>query len=213
MADGWRPRDAEPDQCPRHGNGLICVCSSGRAEVTSRDVARAAVSACLAACMSARCAVPILARPAQTHGSERSRTPRRTTRVVGGGSATAQASRDVMTERPSTDPSRAWVAALRGPTGARQEATADLHALLTRGARFALSRSHQGPGEIPSDEVDALATQAADAALCDVVASLDSFRGRSRFTTWASKFAIREAGVTRAAGSSLPRSAASDPLR
>ena len=116
-----------------------------------------------------------------------------------------------MTERPSTDPSQAWVAALRGPTATRQEATADLHALLTRGARFALNRSRQGLGELPSDEVDALATQAADAALCDVVGSLDSFRGRSRFTTWASKFAIREAGVTRAAGSSLRRSAASDP--
>ena len=118
-----------------------------------------------------------------------------------------------MTEGPATDPSQAWVAALRGPAATRQEATADLHALLTRGARFALSRPRQGLGEIPSGEVDALATQAADAALRDVVASLDSFRGRSRFTTWASKFAIREAGVTRAAGSSLPRSAVSDPWR
>ena len=118
-----------------------------------------------------------------------------------------------MTERASTDPSQAWVAALRGPTGTRQEATADLHALLTRGARFALSRSRQGPGGIPSDEFDALVTQAADAALCDVLASLDSFRGRSRFTTWASKFAVREARVTRATGSSLPNSAVSDPWR
>ena len=118
-----------------------------------------------------------------------------------------------MTQGPSTDPSQAWVAALRGPTGTRQEATADLHALLTRGARFALSRPREGSSEIPSDEVHALATQAADAALRDVVASLDSFRGRSRFTTWASKFAIREAGVTRAASSSLPRAAVSDPWR
>ncbi len=118
-----------------------------------------------------------------------------------------------MTEGPSTDPSRAWVAALRGPSGTRQEATADLHALLTRGARFALSRSRQGLGEILPDDVDALATRAADAALCDVVASLDSFRGRSRFTTWASKFAVRQASVTRAAGSSLPRSAVPGPWR
>jgi RNA polymerase sigma-70 factor (ECF subfamily) len=118
-----------------------------------------------------------------------------------------------MTEGAPTDLSRAWVDALRGRSGTRQEATADLHALLTRGARFALSRSRPGLGEIPSDEVDALATQAADAALREVVASLDSFRGRSRFTTWASKFAIREAAATRAAGSSLPRSAVSDPWR
>ena len=118
-----------------------------------------------------------------------------------------------MTEGPSTDPSQAWVAALRGPTGTRQEATADLHALLTRGARFALSRPRQGLAEVPPDEVEALANKAADAALCDVVASLDSFRGKSRFTTWASKFAIREAGVIRAAGSSLARAAASGPRR
>jgi RNA polymerase sigma-70 factor (ECF subfamily) len=37
--------------------------------------------------------------------------------------------------------------------------------------------------------------QAADDALTAVLAKLDSFRGASRFTTWAYKFALLEAGV------------------
>ena len=40
-----------------------------------------------------------------------------------------------------------------------------------------------------------LATQAADDALMAILAKLDSFRGASRFTTWAYKFALLEAGV------------------
>jgi RNA polymerase sigma-70 factor (ECF subfamily) len=105
----------------------------------------------------------------------------------------------VITERQSESPSRgdsqAWVAALRGPTAIRREATAELHALLLRGARFELSRSRQALGHVPAEELDTLATQAADLALTAVVASLDGFRGTSRFTTWASKFVLREAGV------------------
>ena len=37
--------------------------------------------------------------------------------------------------------------------------------------------------------------QAADDALVAVLAKLDTFRGASRFTTWAYKFALLEAGV------------------
>ena len=43
--------------------------------------------------------------------------------------------------------------------------------------------------------MDDLATQAADDALMAILAKLDSFRGASRFTTWAYKFALLEAGV------------------
>ena len=42
---------------------------------------------------------------------------------------------------------------------------------------------------------DDLAQQAADDALMAILAKLDSFRGASRFTTWAYKFALLEAGV------------------
>lgn len=40
-----------------------------------------------------------------------------------------------------------------------------------------------------------MATQAADDALVAVLAKLDQYRGASRFTTWAYKFALLEAGV------------------
>ena len=45
------------------------------------------------------------------------------------------------------------------------------------------------------EELDDLAPQAADDALVAVLAKLDDFRGASRFTTWAYKFALLEAGV------------------
>ena len=43
--------------------------------------------------------------------------------------------------------------------------------------------------------LDDLATQSADDALVAVLAKLDDFRGESRFTTWAYKFALLEAAV------------------
>ncbi len=85
---------------------------------------------------------------------------------------------------------RDWVAALRGPPGPREEALADLHALLLRAAHHELGRRRVDPAEAGD-----LATQAADDALMAILAKLDTFRGRSRFTTWAYKFALLEAGV------------------
>ncbi|MCK6211702.1 sigma-70 family RNA polymerase sigma factor [Georgenia sp. EYE_87] len=43
--------------------------------------------------------------------------------------------------------------------------------------------------------VDELTTAAADGALAALLAKLDTFEGRSRFTTWAYKFAILEAAT------------------
>ena len=88
-----------------------------------------------------------------------------------------------------------WVAALRGPPAIRDEATAELHALLLRGARFKFSRERHAVAHVASDALDSLAIEAADAALIDVLAGLDGFRGTSRFTTWASKFVLREARI------------------
>lgn len=45
------------------------------------------------------------------------------------------------------------------------------------------------------EELDDLALQAADDALVAVLGKLDDYRGASRFTTWAYKFALLEAGV------------------
>jgi RNA polymerase sigma-70 factor (ECF subfamily) len=70
-----------------------------------------------------------------------------------------------------------------------------LHELLLRGARFEASRRRGALAHVRGEELDDLATQAADDALMSVLRKLDDFRGASRFTTWAYKFALLEAGV------------------
>jgi RNA polymerase sigma-70 factor (ECF subfamily) len=91
--------------------------------------------------------------------------------------------------------SQAWVAALaaRGPD--REAAVARLHALLLRAARFEAGRRRDSMARVGAAELDDLAHQAADDALVAVLGKLESFRGDSRFTTWAYKFALLEAGV------------------
>jgi RNA polymerase sigma factor (sigma-70 family) len=74
-------------------------------------------------------------------------------------------------------------------------ALAELHALLIHGAHHELGRRRASLADISSAEIGDLATQAADDALIAVLSQLDSFRGTSRFTTWAYKFALLEAGV------------------
>ena len=91
--------------------------------------------------------------------------------------------------------SEAWINALRGPGGPREQALGELHALLLRAARFELGRRRSQLDQLSTKDVDDLATQAADDALMAILGKLDSFRGRSRFTTWAYKFALLEAGV------------------
>jgi RNA polymerase sigma-70 factor (ECF subfamily) len=93
------------------------------------------------------------------------------------------------------DESAAWLAALRGPVAAREEAIAALHALLLRGARHELGRRRAMLTHLSYDELDDLATQATDDALVAILSKLDTFRGASRFTTWAYKFVLLEAGV------------------
>jgi RNA polymerase sigma-70 factor (ECF subfamily) len=102
--------------------------------------------------------------------------------------------RAVRPDRPAGE-ARAWVADLRGPAPRRDEALAELHALLLRAARFELHRRRAVFGDRFADEVGDLATQAADDALAAILAKLDGFRGASRFTTWAYKFVLLEASV------------------
>jgi RNA polymerase sigma-70 factor (ECF subfamily) len=92
-------------------------------------------------------------------------------------------------------PSQAWIAALRGSPAVRDAAVEELHALLMRGARFELNRRRTMLSHVSYGELDDLATQAADDALVAILGKLDSFRGASRFTTWAYKFVLLEAGV------------------
>jgi RNA polymerase sigma-70 factor (ECF subfamily) len=94
-----------------------------------------------------------------------------------------------------SDDEREWIQALRGVSGHREEALSRLHALLLRATSFELRRRRGQLVHLTAGDVEDLATQAADDALMAILAKLDSFRGASRFTTWAYKFALLEAGV------------------
>ncbi|HEX2129903.1 MAG TPA: sigma-70 family RNA polymerase sigma factor [Solirubrobacterales bacterium] len=92
--------------------------------------------------------------------------------------------------------SRAWVDSLRSSDPAeRERAVGRLHELLVGAARFELSRRRAALSHVRGEELEDVAMQAANDALMAVLAKLDDFRGASRFTTWAYKFALLEAGV------------------
>jgi RNA polymerase sigma-70 factor (ECF subfamily) len=84
-----------------------------------------------------------------------------------------------MSERSNEE----WLADLQGP--GQEDALADLRALLVRGLRYAMA-------DRPSvTEVD-LEDFSQD-ALMKILNALATFRGESRFTTWAQKIAVRVA--------------------
>jgi RNA polymerase sigma-70 factor, ECF subfamily len=91
--------------------------------------------------------------------------------------------------------SRAWVARLSVPGAGRDAAVAELHPLLLRAARFEISRRRSAFPQLGGADLDDLAWQSADDALMSILRRLGDFRGNSRFTTWACKFAVVEAGV------------------
>jgi len=91
--------------------------------------------------------------------------------------------------------SQEWLAGLRGRGPGRDEAIARLHALLLRAARFEVRRRQSALPHLRGGDLNDIALEAADDALMSVLARLDDFRGRSRFTTWAYKFALLEAAV------------------
>jgi RNA polymerase sigma-70 factor (ECF subfamily) len=105
----------------------------------------------------------------------------------------------VEAEAPRTyalDPeSRAWVDSLRASGHERDLAVARLHELMLRAARFEVARRRALLPHLRGDDFDDLAQQSADDALVAVLGKLDDFRGESRFTTWAYKFALLEASV------------------
>jgi RNA polymerase sigma-70 factor, ECF subfamily len=93
------------------------------------------------------------------------------------------------------DVTREWHLDLRGQGRRREQALANLHALLLRAARFEVSRRRGSLPSLGGRELDELAQEAADDAAVSVLRRLDDFRGDSRFTTWAYKFAILEASA------------------
>src|SRR3954451_20269061 len=88
-----------------------------------------------------------------------------------------------------------WVDRLRAEGAEGQAAVADLHALLLKAARFEIGRRAAELAHLRGGDQEDLAQQAADDALMAVLRKLHQFRGESRFTTWAYKFALLEAAV------------------
>lgn len=111
-----------------------------------------------------------------------------------GGAATHEASLAEVVHGPDAE-SLGWVQALSGTGREKDDAIERLHQLLLRGARFEIARRGRALGYARASEVDDLATQAAADALIAIMRKLPTYRGDSRFTTWAYKFALLEAGV------------------
>lgn len=78
-----------------------------------------------------------------------------------------------------------WIAALTEPGPARQAALSDLQRLLVRGLGYALSKYE----DVHDSDLDDFAQE----AVLRIIEALDTFRGESRFLTWATKIAVRVA--------------------
>ena len=84
-----------------------------------------------------------------------------------------------------------WMASLRSDGVARDAALARLHLMMVRVATH--EAYHRGPRVgISGPELDDLALQAAHDSMISLLSKLDTFRGESRFTTWAYRFVVLE---------------------
>ena len=92
-------------------------------------------------------------------------------------------------------PGEDWIAELTSDGPVREDALQRLHALLLRGARFQVSRMSAMRAMVGAAQVEDVITLAADEAMVAVLGKLGTFEGRSRFTTWAYKFAVLQAAV------------------
>jgi len=80
-----------------------------------------------------------------------------------------------------------WISDLSTDGAAREAALEDLHAIILRGLPFALSRWLS-----PSNPLfESLSEEVAQETLLRVLDQLHTFEGRSQFTTWVHKIAIR----------------------
>jgi RNA polymerase sigma-70 factor, ECF subfamily len=109
--------------------------------------------------------------------------------------AQAGAQHDLQAPEPRLDDETRWLTPLASVGPAHDHAVRELHGLLLRASAFEVRRRAAAFGLRGSSELDDIANQAADDALLAVMSRLERFERRSRFTTWAYKFAIHTAGV------------------
>jgi RNA polymerase sigma-70 factor, ECF subfamily len=88
-----------------------------------------------------------------------------------------------------------WLRRLRSDGDERAAAIEELRELLLRAARFEVQRRLPSLPFLRGEDYGDLAEHSANDALLAVLGKLSSFRGDSRFTTWAYKFALLEAAV------------------
>ena len=96
---------------------------------------------------------------------------------------------------PADDASQLWLERLDPSSTDREIALGELHTLLLRAAWFEVNRRRAALPHLRGTDHEDLAQQSADDALMAILEKLDDFRGESRFTTWAYKFALLEAAV------------------
>lgn len=92
-----------------------------------------------------------------------------------------------MTERSNAQ----WLHDLTADSATREQAIDDLRSRLKRGIYYYLSRERSDLADLAPEEIQQMADDFAQDATLRVLASLDSFRGDSQFTTWATKVAVR----------------------
>ncbi|PJF42436.1 MAG: RNA polymerase sigma factor [Phototrophicales bacterium] len=87
-----------------------------------------------------------------------------------------------------------WLTHLRNNDTLQQAAAIeDLQDYLQRGIYYYLSRERSDLSSYPSEELKQMAQDFAQDAILRILDNLDSFRGDSRFTTWAMKIGTRTA--------------------
>ncbi len=86
-----------------------------------------------------------------------------------------------------------WLADLRAGGEAQAQALLDLKARLQRGIFYYLSRERSDLTHLSHQELTRMAEDLAQDATLRVIENLDSFRGDSLFTTWATRIAVRVA--------------------
>jgi RNA polymerase sigma-70 factor, ECF subfamily len=88
-----------------------------------------------------------------------------------------------------------WVADLSVPGPRQDRAMSGLHQMMLRASRHQVWRMRSALSGVGSERLEEIANQAADEAMMAVLGKLSSFEGRSRFTTWAYKFAILQSAT------------------
>src|SRR5687768_5201803 len=86
-----------------------------------------------------------------------------------------------------------WLYNLRASGASQDAAIADLRELLLRAVLFFFNRNLDDFRSLARDEILQLAEDCAQEALISVMNHLSDFRGDSKFTTWAYKFAVNKA--------------------